>query len=273
MNSTRRRTALLVSIPLGVAILAGCGDAAPTVSGQATSGVQRPTGSTAEPSGATSASGAPTTSPSAGTEATHDPSQIMKTAKSSANNAKSAHVVGDVVDNGKTMNVDLRGQVQGKNQQATVKTQDDGTVSILTLGSDNYIKGDRTYWTKQNAPAATVALLTDKWVKAPANKSSSFEKFTLKSLLASTTKSFDSSEINSVNTSVTELTLAGQSALKLAPRLATKSSSITVTADAKNLPLQVVSDSGTVTYSEWDVVPMYAAPPASQQVQMPGGAA
>ncbi|MDE9366734.1 hypothetical protein PZ938_14060 [Luteipulveratus sp. YIM 133132] len=280
MHAPARRTAALAALPLAAVLLAACGDDSPSIAaGSASAASTSSATSTSSSSGMASSSAAPsTTASSASTSSaaagatTRDPGSILRTSKASANGAKSTHVNGDVVDDGKKMNVDARGQVQGSNQEVTVKTQNEGTITIRSISNTHYVKGDRTYWTKQGAPSTTVSRLANKWVKAPADKSDSFSQFTIKKLLGDMTEGFDDSKITRLNTTVTGTTSGATKALKLAPRFSSDTTTITVVDDPKYLPLRIVSGDGTVTMSEWDSVPMYAAPPASQQVTIPGAA-
>lgn len=274
MTRTRRTLATLAVLPLGAALLAGCGGSdGPSVAGSATQSASTaaPSTSASSESSASASPSSESSSSSSSTDAGQDPSAILSSAKTSANAAKSAHVVGDVVDEGSKMHIDIKGQTDDKNQVITIKTATDGTATVLTVNGKSYVKADKTYWTKQGAPAAAAASIADKYVAVPAGKDSSFKQFSLKTLLAGVTKDFDTTGASADDTTVTSTTFSGQPALKLAPKsgTSTKDASITTTSDAKHYPLQVISSSGTVTFSEWNTVGPIAAPPASQIAKMP----
>ncbi|WP_050671594.1 hypothetical protein [Luteipulveratus halotolerans] len=281
-SATRRTLALVAAAPLSIALLTACGDDSVSVTNASAPATGAATTSTAASSEASS-SQAPSTSSAAPTTTTpstaaapatgsRDPGQILRTSKTSANQAKSAHVSGDVVEDGEKMHIDARGQIQTSNQEVTVKTATDGTITIRTISGTHYVKGDRTYWIKQGAPTATANKYAGKYIKAPADKAASFNNFTMKKLISDMTDGFDDSRINSVNTTVTSKQVGTQAALQLAPRFAAETTNITVVDDAKRLPLEITSKEGKVALTEWDAVPSYTAPPASQQVKVPGGA-
>lgn len=268
---TRARRTALLTIPLGALLLAGCGsEDAPTVSGGSTPATSTSPAGTSDSATADSPTSTESSSSSSSSSAAttgETPSAILTATKKAADEASSAHIAGKVSDDGKPLDVDIRGSVDGKNQQIIVKTPNEGAIAILTVDGKHYVKGDRTYWTKQGAPPATVNLVADKFIVAPASKAASFEKFTIKKILGDMGDEIDPSQATAANTTVVPVTEGGQPALKLSENGG--DDTIFVTTDPKHYALRIIDGSDNITLTEWNTVPAYAAPPASQIVTPP----
>ena len=89
---------------------------------------------------------------------------------------------GTVEDNGKKTTIDFKGTSDGKTADITIAMVGDGKARVISVPDGIFIKGDATFWKKQNAPAKVLAA-KDKFIKAPASAASLTESLSLKAFL------------------------------------------------------------------------------------------
>ncbi|MDG4811271.1 hypothetical protein O7634_31340 [Micromonospora sp. WMMD1120] len=93
------------------------------------------------------------------------PNEALQRATTAVKNAKSYHLVGDIVDDGQKMTLDLK--VTGSDLGGRVSTNE-GTIELLSTGGQQYIRPDETFWTKNTGAKASgeiVKMMGDKWAK------------------------------------------------------------------------------------------------------------
>jgi len=250
MNLMRPRRApyLIVAAATSVALgLSGCGS---TTTGGKTGGA----------ASATSATSAAKVVPTA--RVLYD--QMRKNVAT----ATSLRIKGVVNNAGKKLTIDVAGDRDGKNTRALVN---DGTaeLELLSVGGNIYIKADSAYWTK-NASAATAKVAAGKYVKVPAG-SGLMDELKVSTLLDGFFKDLP---LAGALQKVEEADVDGVPAYRLADKIGSQDGQIYVSADGKGRLLRLVAkkkgNAGTLDFTEWDAVPPMSAPPASQQVKIPG---
>ena len=100
-------------------------------------------------------------------EAAKSPSQILKDAQRVVRTARSVHMAGHGLAQGQAANLDLS-LVRGP--EATGKLMlFGGSVQLVRARDSVYMRGDRRFWRHFGSNRAKLALLTDRWVEAPAS--------------------------------------------------------------------------------------------------------
>jgi hypothetical protein len=153
-----RSSAVLVAITLAVAGTAGCGDEAAPDSGARTAASD-------------SASATPDTN---GTD-TLPTKQALNAATKAFLAAETVHLKGDVVDGGDKISIDLR-QTRSGDAVGTIGLQG-MRMTILTIGQNAYISGDKAFWTK-SAGADAYRHFKGKYLKTKLS-SADFEELAL----------------------------------------------------------------------------------------------
>lgn len=181
--------------------------------------------------------------------------------------AKSVRMKGAIDNAGKKLTIDIAGDRDGKNTQAKVN---DGTsdLELLSVGGNIYIKADSAYWTK-NASSAIAKVAAGKYVKVPA-ASGMMDELKVSALLEGLFKDLP---LSGMTQKVEQTDVDGVPAYMLADRIGSQDGQIYVSADGKAQLLRIVSakkNTGTLDFTDWDAVPPLSAPPASQQVKIPG---
>lgn len=167
MRSTTSVTVGALSLVLGVA-LSGCAS-------NGTVSVTPPT------SGGTTSTTL-TTSQAAAT--VPDAKTLVHDARSAYRAATSAHVHATINDAGDNQVIDIRGTMDGSNQELTIDDSTSGTATVRTVDGSYYIKGDQDFWeSTAKSSETTAALLAGKWVLAPGTATRSFKRLTIRRLL------------------------------------------------------------------------------------------
>ena len=100
-------------------------------------------------------------------ETAKSPSQILKDAQRAVRTARSVHMAGHGVAQGQAARLDLS-LVRGS--EATGKLMlFGGSVELVRVRGNIYMRGDRGFWRHFGSNGAKLALLTDRWVEAPAS--------------------------------------------------------------------------------------------------------
>lgn len=100
-------------------------------------------------------------------ETSRSPSQILKDAQRAVRTARSVHMAGHGLAQGQAARLDLS-LVRGL--EATGKLMlFGGSVELVRVRDNVYMRGDRSFWRHFGSNRAKLALLTDRWVEAPAS--------------------------------------------------------------------------------------------------------
>lgn len=268
MRSVTRVTHLTIATALGLS-LAACGSS----SGGGTSAAGTPTKATSRSSASSAASDPSSPSASSARAGAPDAKTLMHEARSAYGAAKSATLHADLTDSGQQEVIDIHGAVDGSNQEVTIATPADGTATIRTVATGkNYIKGDKTFWTKSSgAPETTADRLADKWVVAPASTAKSLSALSIKAVLNSVMGPESISDAKLATAETAKSTTGGKDVYVITT---TKGNTITISADKKYV-LEVNGEQGTssskgkMTISGWDAQPTIDAPP--NPVKIPAG--
>lgn len=289
MRTVTKISQLTVAAALGLSLAAcgsssssGGGTSAGVATGSATSQGGQAT-SSAGGSSDTSSAGASDTSPSSPSSSSAgsdragapDAKTLVHEARTAYGSAKSAKLHADMTDNGQKEVIDIRGAVDGSNQEVTIATPKEGTATIRTITrTKNFIKGDKTFWTKSSgAPEATASLLADKWVTAPASTAKSLGELSIKAILDSVMGPATVSDSKLETAKTAKSTVDGKDVYVITT---TKGNTITISADKKYV-LEVNSEKGTssskgkMTLSGWDAQPKVEAPPNPVKVPSSAG--
>lgn len=96
-----------------------------------------------------------------------DAKTLADDARTAYRSAKSAHVHATIDDNGVAQTIDIRGTMDGTNQELSVKDPSRGNATLRTVDDKYYIKGNQDFWeSAAKSSSTTAALLADKWVLA-----------------------------------------------------------------------------------------------------------
>lgn len=230
--------------------------------------------SSSTPAGeAPSAKAPPSSSSSATSAATTDSSAaaLLEQLRKSSAAAKSVWVKG-TINNASTakavkLQINIAGDRAGKNMRAIVN---DGTgeIEILTAGGQTYLKADTAYWTK-NGTAVIAKLAAGKYIKVPPESAAGIGALTVGTLLDQIFAK-DMSTATKLNTRVAKTTVSGVPAYVMTTK--SDNTKIYVSADgqARLLRVEAAKNQGTVDFAEWNAVAPVSAPPADQQVDIPG---
>ncbi len=181
--------------------------------------------------------------------------------------ATSVRIKGAMTNNGAKLTIDVAGDRDGKNSRALVN---DGTgrAELLSAGGDDYVKADAAYWTK-NGAAAFARVAAGKYVKVPAG-SGVADAVKIGTLLDGV---FTDLPRAGALRRVQETKLGGAAAYLLTDLAGTRDGKIYVSADGKANLLRIENtkgNPGVLGFTTWNAVPPFRAPPASQQIKIPG---
>lgn len=276
MRTVTKISQLTVAAALGLS-LAACGSS--SGSGGSTSAAGAPTGATSQSSTATSASSSSSSSDPYSSSASSDQAGVpdaktlVHQARAAYGSAKSAKLHADMTDSGQHEVIDIHGAIDGSNQEVTIATPKEGTATIRTVATGkNYIKGDKTFWTKSSgAPETTANLLADKWVAAPPSAAKSLGALSIKAVLNSVMGPESVSDAKLATARTAKSTVDGKDVYVITT---TKGNTITISADKKyvlevNSKQGAASSKGKMTLSGWGAQPTIDAPP--NPVKVPAG--
>lgn len=100
-------------------------------------------------------------------DTSQSPSQILKDAQRAVRTARSVHMAGHGLAQGQAARLDLS-LVRGLEATGMLMLFG-GSVELVRLRKDVYLRGDRSFWRHFGTNRAKLALLTDRWVEAPAS--------------------------------------------------------------------------------------------------------
>jgi hypothetical protein len=185
--------------------------------------------------------------------------EILTTAITAAEAAKSVHVAGSIQSGAESVGLDLQ-IVQGKGATGTIS---EGSVSfkLVAVGGNFYILPDAAFLQKSAHSQAAAQLLKGKWLKGSSTDANfaSFGKLTsIKSLMGSLTQAHGTLTKGSTST------LGGQPVIALN---SSKGGTMYVATTGTPYPLQVSKNSGgqsgKVTFSDYNKAFTITAPASS----------
>lgn len=258
MRTATRLTQLTAVTAVAIS-LAACGSSS-------SNGVKSSAGTAkTSPSAAPTSSEAPSTA--AGSDGATDAKTLVHQARSAYKTAKSAHLVGTIVSGSSQQKMDIRGAIDGSNQEITSDQGSKGkaTVRVVAKGKD-YIKGNTAFWKTTGAPAATAAKIADKWVIAPPSTATSLNSISISSFLDEAIGPKTLSDTELATGKATKSTLDGKPVWIISDSTkSTVNGQLTLAEDTKYL-LKLVTTGGSsgdmnFTISDWDSQPKITAPP------------
>ena len=201
-------------------------------------------------------------------EASKPPARVLADAKAAATSARSAHVSVDVDSNGTRITADLS-MVRDKGAKGSASI-DGVDFDLIRIGDAVYIHGSDAFY-RRFAGATLAQLLHGKWIKASANdpRFRSFAPLTdLGALLAK------------INSTHDKLVNEGQKTYKgtevVSIRDTSDGSRLYVAATGRPYPVAIVggrktSQSGTVTFDDWNEHVSLTAPSGAIDISKFGG--
>jgi hypothetical protein len=185
--------------------------------------------------------------------------QILTTAITAAEAAKSVHVMGAIKSGGQSVGLDLQ-IVQGKGASGTI-SEGSASFKLVDVGGNFYMQPDQAFLLKFAHTKAAADLFKGKWLKGSstdANFASFGELTSIKTLMGSLTKA------HGTLTKGATSTLGGQSVIALK---SSKGGTMYVATTGQPYPLQVSKDSGgqsgKVTFSDYNKAFTITAPASS----------
>ena len=200
-------------------------------------------------------------------ESSKSPSRVLSDAKAAASSASSAHVVGNIDSAGTKINLDLS-TVRSKGAKGSMSINGAG-FDLLRIGDTVYIRGSDAFL-KQNGGALAAQLLHGKWLKASATQGrySSLAPLTSIALLLGKVNSTHGKLVNDGQT-----TYHGAKVIRI--RDASDNSKFYVAAVGKPYPVALVggktSQSGTITFGDWNKHVSFTAPSGAIDISRLGG--
>jgi len=182
--------------------------------------------------------------------ASKSPAQILQTAATAMKAAKSVHLAGSIIQAGKTIKVDMtlysNGDVNGG------FSENGPTVSIIKIGSMDYIKTSSGFYQSQGASAQLAGLMAGKWIEITDSSVGLGSTFSLAGLANSITK--NRKTLSAGKTS----TVNGQPVVSI---VASDLGVLYVATTGTPYPVEVTKgSSGTITLTQWDEAKIPTAP-------------
>jgi hypothetical protein len=199
-------------------------------------------------------------------EASKSADKVLADAKAAADSASSARVSGNIVSGGTPIKLDLSmGSGQANGSMSTSGLSFD----LIRIGNTAYIKGSDDFY-KHFAGAAVAQLLHGKWLKASivSGRFASLAPLTSISVLFDKVASNHGKLANDGGK-----TFDGQKVVEI--RDTSDNSKLYVAATGKAYPVAIVggkkSQSGTITFSDWNKPLQVSAPKGALDISKFGG--
>lgn len=178
---------------------------------------------------------------------------------------KSTHMVGTITSNKEVSQINVAGACDGSNGklQMTMGLQ---VVEVISVGGTYYIKANTAFWKASGASQAAIDTIGSRYLSTTDAR---FAQMTTKGMLDALRTDVTTGP---QDVTVEETTLGGQAAYKLVRGARTSPTSMSVWVTIKTATLLRVSYEGAasgadLTFSEWDAVTPFVAPPASQVIK------
>lgn len=180
---------------------------------------------------------------------------------------KSVRIDGTVPSGTRTGTVNLAGTCDGSNARAQTTTEAE-SFEVISISGTYYVKANTAFWLATGASSAQINAIGSRYL---ATTDARMGEYTVAKLVADL-KSSGLAE-GSTDLSVESTTQGGQAAYKLVRGARTSATSVTVWTTVKDaVPLRVKIDgpSGSldVTFSDWNAVAPFTAPPPAQVVKI-----
>ncbi|KNX39044.1 hypothetical protein VV01_20980 [Luteipulveratus halotolerans] len=151
--------------------------------------------------------------------------------------------------------MDISGQADGSNQKGRMTSTSEGTLTNMVVAGKMYGMGDVRFWTSSGVPSAEAHRRVGKYLVKVATPTK-----TARTYLAESLGEFDDAAGQSTTHPAT---YQGEAAIKV-----TSTSDpgywFAVTADPSHRPLEAHLPGADMTFSSWNAVTPFTAPPASQ---------
>ena len=176
--------------------------------------------------------------------AAKSPNDILTSATSAIQGAKSVHVTGALSDGGQSIKLDLN-ILSGQGAKGSM-SQNGLSFQLIASGKYVYINGSPAFW-KKFGGAAAATLFQGKWLKAPAN-SSNFASLTSLTNLHSLAQALLTGHGSLSKGSTT--TVNGQKVISVTD--STKSSKLYVATTGKPYPIEIAKTGSTAQHVDFD---------------------
>ena len=193
--------------------------------------------------------------------------EVYQQMRTSAAAAKSVHIKGSFIDNGKKLQLDIAGDRAGTNSKVIANDGTD-TVEVLTVNGSYYFKADAAFWNK-NGGAAVAKLTAGKYVKVPAAAATGMGNLKVGSLLDQIFAT-NISAVQNLTTNVDKTEVAGVPAYLLTDKIGSNGGKIYTTADGRARLLRLEGPKGSMNFTQWDAVSPMSPPTADQIANVPG---
>jgi hypothetical protein len=199
-------------------------------------------------------------------EASKSADKVLADAKAAADSASSARVSGNIVSGGTAIKLDLS---MGSGQANGSMSTSGFSFDLIRIGNTAYIKGSDDFY-KHFAGAAVAQLLHGKWLKASivSGRFASLAPLTSISVLFDKVASNHGKLANDGGK-----TFDGQKVVEI--RDTSDNSKLYVAATGKAYPVAIVggkkSQSGTITFSDWNKPLQVSAPKGALDISTLGG--
>jgi hypothetical protein len=195
-------------------------------------------------------------------EASKPADQVLADAKAAATGASSAHVEGQIVSNGTHITLDLS-LARDKGAKGSVSINGLG-FDLVKIGDTAYVKGSDAFY-RHFAGSTIAQLIHGKWIKAPTT-SKQFRPFAALASVSGIFAEISAHHGKLVNDGKT--TYKGQPVVVI--RDTSDDSKLYVAATGKPYPVALIggrkSQSGTVTFSDWNEPVSLSAPSGALDV-------
>jgi hypothetical protein len=187
--------------------------------------------------------------------------EIFEKTKAAVAAAKSVHAVGDTIDRGTTVKLDL--QVSETGSVGTLTAQGT-TIEMLFAGDAFFIKADKESWTALTGNAAAGEVLEGRYVKVP---TTAHELADLRGFVDWDMFVKEAIMKDGLTTKGKTKAINGEEAIGL---IDTQSGwTLWIPAEGKPLPLQVVDPGGnTIQLRDWGKPVSIETPPADQVIDL-----
>jgi hypothetical protein len=195
-------------------------------------------------------------SPSGNGVAAKSPNDILTSATTAIQGAKSVHVTGALSDGGQSIKLDLH-ILSGQGAKGSM-AQNGLSFQLIASGKYVYINGSPAFW-KKFGGAAAATLFQGKWLKAPAN-SSNFASLTSLTNLHSLAQALLTGHGSLSKGSTT--TVNGQKVIAVTD--SSKSSKLYVATTGKPYPIEIAKTGSGAQHVDFDNydAPVSLTPPA-----------
>ena len=189
---------------------------------------------------------------------------LWNSVKASMAAANSGHVKGTGTSGSSTVTIDIAGTRDGTNSKM-VRTLEGASGQVLTVGATQYVQGNAEFWKQAGVSDAVIATVGTKYVKTATSKDNGAISIG-DALDSMATASF--SLVDMLNLKVEKTEVNGTAEYYVSERIpSTDQFTMWVSADgaANLLRLRTAGTSPVdLTFSEWNAVAPFTAPPADQ---------